>query len=119
MLSQISFLQVPLLPQPLYIKRGASTAIILAKILDEILIADNPEDTDDIIVPIIIKFKLGTIVHGPALLRFFGLNMMQHENFSKSVEGDEKILNIEAIKISRTRCRCSTTDNVIQTGRTH
>lgn len=65
MLFRIGFIQVPLVPQLLYIKLGASTVAIIAKIVDDILISDSPADTDPIIEKINIKFKLGTIVHGP------------------------------------------------------
>lgn len=49
-------------------------------------------------------FKLGTILHGPGRLRFYGLFILQADYFSCPVNADKKLQSIKAYLITRTRC---------------
>lgn len=46
------------------------------------------------------KFNLAEITHGPGRLRFFGLKIIQHEDFSCSIDGDEKLNALEPYQLS-------------------
>lgn len=59
-------------------KEGRLTEIIW-KIVDDLLIAGEQSLTSSIIEKIEHKLHIGTTVHGPGLLRFFGLNIIQND----------------------------------------
>lgn len=50
-------------------------------------------------------FIAGTTVHGPNLLRFFDLNIIHHNDFTVTADGDDKINNLGTHPLSRVRRR--------------
>lgn len=55
------------------------------------------------------RFKLGGVVHGPSVLRFFGLNIIQDEDCTMTIHADDKLQALEPYPISRPR-RCQLDD---------
>lgn len=73
----------------------------LAKVVDDILLAGEPTVTDPLISQIDDIFKLGTICHGPGLLRLFCLNISQCDDVCISVDGEYNLESIKTAPISR------------------
>ena len=61
--------------------------------------------TEQFIKKFNIQFKLGTVNYGPGLLRFYGLNIRQFDDFHCTIDGDEKLEALEPSPISRSRRR--------------
>lgn len=65
--------------------------------------------TDDMLRSFVVefgeKFKLGTVSHGPGKFGFSGLRIEQYEDFSCSIDADDKLQSLEAYPISRVRRR--------------
>lgn len=101
MLLEIGFVPVHMMPQIFVLKMKDKTIAVLAKVVDEILMKGDPLVTDPIIMMINAKFKLGTIIHGPGQIRFFGLNVQQFDDMSICVDADEKLHALETMPISR------------------
>lgn len=51
------------------------------------------------------KFILGKVVHGSGTLRFFGINFIQHEDYTVSIHADDKLTSIKLYPTSHSRCR--------------
>lgn len=49
------------------------------------------------------RFTLGTIAHGSGLLRFYALKLVQNDDFTISINGDDKLNALETFPISRPR----------------
>lgn len=81
------------------------TTSVLSKIVDDILICGPEKLVDMIIDKIKSRFTLGTITQGARLLRYFGLNIIQHENYSVFIDANNKINAIAAYQMRRTKRR--------------
>lgn len=73
----------------------------LGKIVDDLLIFGSSSVVDNIVKLIYGKFKLGIIVHGPGELRFFGLNIIQSNDYIIATNGADNINALEAYQMSR------------------
>lgn len=49
------------------------------------------------------NFELGTVPTGPGSFQFFGHIIYQDDDYTIFVDGDDKLLPIDAFSISRTR----------------
>lgn len=108
-LHKIGFCSIPVLPQLFYLTDDSGTTIAaLAKIVDDFLICGQTKVVDDVIRSIGQIFTLGTIIHGPGLLRYFGLNIVQHDDMTITIDGDDKLNGIYTAPITRTRRRDTT-----------
>lgn len=85
------------------IRRKDKLVAILAKTLDDILLAGPSRTTDAIVEANGMQFSLGTIVHGPGRLRYFGFNITQHDEMSLTVDGNNKLHALETMPLSRSR----------------
>lgn len=52
-----------------------------AQIVDDILIIGENESVNEFIQHFDATFQIGTVAHGPRRLQFYGLNIMQPEDF--------------------------------------
>lgn len=76
---------------------------VLSKFVDDILICGPEKFVAMIIDKIKTSSTLGTITHGPGLLRYFGLNIKQHEDYSVSLDADDKLNATLAYHMKRAR----------------
>lgn len=67
--------------------------------VDDLLQTGAPSLVNKIILFIQENLELGTIVPGPALLRHPSMNIRQHEYFSTSVDGDDKLDSVDTISL--------------------
>lgn len=104
-LLDLGMLRTPLIPQLFYFKHKGQISVLCAKIVDDILFAGQPPDVDKLISGFNRKFTLGTIVHAPGHLRFFGLNIYHLDDYSISIYSGDKLMLLEQAPIPRTRRR--------------
>lgn len=62
-------------PQLFYMKQDGLLSALVVKIVDNILIVEQLDTVDKIFNQVNHKFKLGTIVYGSGLFRYYGLNI--------------------------------------------
>lgn len=84
-------------------RRDNSLTAMLAKIVDDMLLSGHSSTTDPLVEAISTPFSLGTVVHGPGKIRYFGLNTLQHEVVSIVINGNDKLHALEDMPISRSR----------------
>lgn len=103
LLYSLNLQQVTAIPQLFYMTVDGSTVSIVAKIIDDMILAGVEEHANNFIKKFNSRFKLGKIIHGPGRLRFYGLNAIQHEEYSCSIDGDDKLNVLEPYLLSRVR----------------
>ena len=79
--------------------------LVAAKIVDDIILTGKPRQTEQFLNAFNDRFKLGSIASGPGHLRFYGLNIIQHSDFSSTVGADDKLNALEAFPLTRGRRR--------------
>lgn len=97
--------QCPVLPQLFYIIKNGQLVLLAAKIVDDILVTGDTDMVDKFITGFNSKFKFGTVVHGPGNLRFFGLNLVQNEDYTCEINADDKLHALEPYPLTRLRRR--------------
>lgn len=75
--------------------------IVVVKIVEDLLSCGSDVSLKRFASLFSVKFTLGEIENRPEQFRFYGLNILQHDNFSCSIGGDKKLLAIELYTISR------------------
>lgn len=70
---------------------------MVAKIVYNVIVSGPGHAIEKQIIFIDAKFVFGTILHGPGHLRYFSINIVQHEDFSIEVNDDDKLTALEFI----------------------
>lgn len=78
------------------IDKNGHVLLLIIQILDDIFGCGPGEELCSFVTRSGSIFKLGTIMHGPDRMNFYGLSVVQHESYSCSVDADEKLEAIEA-----------------------
>lgn len=101
----LGFVQSFAIPQLLVDKdENGSVDIVFIKIVDDILANGRDEALKTFVSSLNQRINLGDSAHGPGRLHFFGLKIIQNEDFSCSIYGDENLKEIEPYPLSRVRC---------------
>lgn len=103
LLLSLGLSRVPVIAQLFFKKKNGELCALVAKIVDDVLLAGPNEIVDGHIRSFNDKFKLGTIMHGPGKLQFFGLNITQRPDFTIEIDADEKVQAVEQCPITRLR----------------
>lgn len=86
----------------LFIMRNDGHMIALAAtIVDDILVTGLYYAIPTIIEQIDARFTLGIVVHGPGAMRFFVINLFQHDDMSVVVNADDKLNGVTCMTSSR------------------
>lgn len=88
---ELGLLQSKYIPQLLYKKQDGKFVLLVAKILDDLKVAGHDNNAQLFLEAFDRKFKFGTVSHGPGQMRFFGINTVQHEDFSIETDAEDKI----------------------------
>lgn len=72
---------IPLINQILYQNTYLKLSVLCGKVFDNLLSAGRAAYVKTLIEGLNRTFSLGTIVHGPGLLRFLGLNLFQSDDY--------------------------------------
>lgn len=87
--------------------RSSRLVLLVAKLVDDPLITGDDALISDFLSKFNIVSELGTIKHGPGVIRFNGLTIFQNENMFCIIDGDDKLNVPEPMVISR-ECRKQT-----------
>lgn len=78
-------------------------SLIVAKVVDDIKVAEPVDNAVHFLSSLNNTFKLGTINSGPGNLRVFGINVVQHENMEIETNADDKIESLFEYVVFRHR----------------
>lgn len=95
------FVQASLLPQLFLIIHEHLVVAMIAKIVDDLLLTCIPNITTGVIKRINYCFTLDTITQGLGISRYFGLNITQLNDMTITFDVEDKLLAIEAMRLSR------------------
>lgn len=84
-------------------KENGRLVLIVAKIVDDLMIASDGERPMWFLKQFEMKFKFGTVNHGPGELRFFGINTTQNCDFTVETDAHEKSDGVQEYPLSRQR----------------
>ena len=101
----IGLQHLSVIAQLFYQMKDGKLALIVIKIVDYLLMTGEKSYMDNFIRQFNDKFQFGTVIHGPGILKFFGLTIIQNTDFSCTVHGDEKLMALEVFPLPRTRRR--------------
>ncbi len=73
--------------------------------MDDILLAAPAEHLRSFVKEMSKEYKLGIIVFGPCTLNFYGLTIIQDEDYCIRVHGGDKLHQVEPYPIDRNRRR--------------
>lgn len=90
-------------PQLFYLYRDKNLVLTVAKIVDGLIMTGLKSDVEMFLRRFDERFKLGTIVHGPGVLRFFGMTIEQFDDYASEIHADDKLNSIECFPLSRVR----------------
>ena len=99
----MGFLQSKHIPQLFYLFVDGSLRIILAKIVDDIILTGEDDDTNAFIEHFNSIYELGSVASGPGELRFYGTNVIQLDDFTIEINAEDKMSSISQYEFSRQR----------------
>ena len=105
LIQSLGLTQCPLVPQLFYKLSNGRLSLVVAKIVDDLMVTGEPGEVESFQSGFGKIFKLGTVCSGPGRLRFFGLSVIQAENYSTTVDGDDKLHALETHALTRNRRR--------------
>lgn len=112
LIRSIGLSHISLVPQLFHLVEKGELVLLVAKSVDDLLIAGVPESTKKFLSRFNSRFSFRTVVSGPGILKFYGLTIEQHEDFSSSIHADDKLNSIECFPLSRIRRRQVDSQNV-------
>lgn len=100
----------------LYIlQKNGDIDVVDIKYVDDLLATGTDRALKSYVAKFGQKFKLGDIANGPGRIRFYGLDIIQLDDFSSMIDGDYKLRKIEPYPLSRMgRKMCDEEMNAIE-----
>lgn len=105
LLHELGLHQLPVVPQLFHIIQNGQLMLLVAKIVDDILVTGVTNEVDKFLAGFDARFELGTVAHGPGSLRFYGMNIVQNEDMTCSIDANDKLSALEPYPITRLRRR--------------
>ena len=100
-LHSIGFKQISYILQLFYIREDSDLVSVAVKVVDDILFSGELRHLKMIVATVQSTYELGTVVYGPGTFQFFGLIVIQSEDFNIQIHADHRIASCEAYPISR------------------
>ena len=100
---EIGLKQCRQIPQLFYMKENGKLVLIAAKVVDDIKLAGTKHHTSRFIEMFNSTFNLGTVVSGPGVIRFFGINVEQAEDYTIKTDADDKLNGLTEYFLTRAR----------------
>lgn len=88
-----------------YQMKNEKLVLIVIKIVDDLLITGEKEFMDNYLNDFNEKFEFGTIIRSPGISKCFDLTILQNNDSSCTIHGDEKLMAKEGYPFSRIRRR--------------
>lgn len=82
-----------------------SLALVLIKIVDDVLMTGATSEMESYLKRFSIRFFFGTVVRGSVVLLLYGLKILQREDCSSTIHGNNKLDAAETFPIPCFRCR--------------
>lgn len=92
-----------MIPQLLVLKESKDITLLAIKIVDDVLMTETNYVLQKYVIFFNSHFRLGEIIHGPYVLRFYEMNITQNIDYTVSIHADDKLSALEQCPISRTR----------------
>ena len=105
LLQDLGLVQIAVIPQLFYLIKDNKLSLLVAKIVDDLLVTGLPEVVRAFLQKFNMRYKLGTVAHGPGRLRFYGMNIVQEDDFSSYIDADDKLASLETFPLTRLRRR--------------
>lgn len=86
--------------------------MLAAKNFDDIILHGEDDMMRNFIHQFHDMFELGEVVNGPGVLRFYGLNFVQEDNYGITIDSDEKLMAIEIYPLSISRWKNTDTKTI-------
>lgn len=93
----------PLIKQLFFMKHNGRFVLLVTRIDDDLLVTGEEQFCTKFISNFNSHYTLSTVAHGPRRLRLYGLNSIQHEDVTSSIDGDYKINAIVTFCLTRIR----------------
>ena len=103
--NRLGLSSVKYIPQLFYLRGSDGLKLVVLKVVDDMLIAGSEEDRKRFLDKLRTVYKVGTIVHTPGSLKFFGSEIVQSAEFEIEFHSDEKLNAIDPYVITRSRRR--------------
>lgn len=85
-------------------KNGLLKLICLITV-DDILAAGFEFSLKEVLKGSVLSYKFRSVANGPGRFRFYGLNIVQHDEFRSQIDGDEKLSKLCTYKLRCIRRR--------------
>lgn len=105
LLLSLGLSSVTVVTQLFHLKSSGQLVLLVSKVVDDLLITGVKSYVDDFLVKFDMKFQFGSIVRGPGILKFYGMKIIQNEDFSLSIHADDKLNSLECYPLPRIRRR--------------
>lgn len=103
---ELGLKQCTFMPQLFYARDTTNNlAIVAAKIVGDIIINGIRTFVEQFLQTFNNRFMLGSIPSGPGILRFYGMDMIQNEDYRSTINADDKLGVIETFLLTRCRRR--------------
>lgn len=80
-------------------------ANLLARIVSNLLLAGPPEACDPVVDAFVDRFSFGIVIRESGRISYFESNILQHEDSSTIVGGEDTLSALECMSLSRSRRR--------------
>lgn len=88
-------------PSQRFFKReGGKLVLVVAQTVDDPKVAGVGNNAKVFLDDFDLKLELGTVNHGPGKLRFFGINTIQHEDYTVETYSDENLAAVTEYPIT-------------------
>lgn len=104
-LTGVGFVTASVIHQLSLLHREGSLAVILTKIVDTLMVAGSPYQTDQIVAVFNDWLNYGIIFQVSCHIRSFGFLMTQSEDMSTTVDGNNKLWTLEYMPIIHSCCK--------------
>lgn len=105
LISSIGLSKNTVVPQLFYLRRDSRLVLVVAKVAYDLIFAGENSNVEDFITKFTAKFKIGTVFRGPGILKFYGMTIEQHDDFSIIIHPADKLDANECYPSQRIRRR--------------
>ena len=101
----IGLFQSKYIPQLFYKTNNYRIVLLVSKLVDELMVSGEPEETDSFVRKLFNLFKLGSFAHGSGRIQLFGLTVNLNEDLSSHIYGDDKLNSLESYRLPKMSTR--------------
>lgn len=88
------------IPQLFFLIHSNKLVPFICKIVDDLLFTGEDYTEASVFTMLGNHFSFGTMPTGPGTLRYYGLNIVQNNNFTATIDGNKKLNALECFPLS-------------------